>query len=101
MRIGYRHVGRILVIELDGGLGYDNFREFSKKVSDLMEKNGDLVVFDLGKCNYLSSWGVGALVSAAGKIRRNGKSNSSGNVAKPASRNGRVNGKGSTYTKGT
>jgi len=72
LKISTEQIGKALVIQLDGGLGYENFKEFGHEVRELTMECGDRVVFDMKRLTYLSSWGVGAFVSAAGRIRRRG-----------------------------
>jgi len=67
-----REVDGVTVFELDGGLGHANYREFSHKMEEFVETVPDKVVFDLEQLTYLSSWGIGILVSVSARIRKRG-----------------------------
>lgn len=72
MDIHERTIGDITVFRLDGGLGLDNYREFSRRMDALISPEKKKVIIDLNQLTYLSSWGIGILVSVAGKIRKLG-----------------------------
>ncbi|MBM4047428.1 MAG: STAS domain-containing protein [Planctomycetes bacterium] len=72
MDIHEKKIGDITVFTLDGGLGLDNYREFSRRMDTLISPERKKVIIDLDQLTYLSSWGIGILVSVAGKIRKVG-----------------------------
>jgi len=72
MDIHERAIGDITILRLDGGLGLDNYREFSRRMDTLISPERKKVIIDLDQLTYLSSWGIGILVSVAGKIRKVG-----------------------------
>ena len=63
--------GDVAILQLDGGLGYDNHREFADAVNRIIEQGAKHIVFDLERLVYLSSWGIGTLLSASAKVRKN------------------------------
>ena len=72
MKIFSREMDDVTVLTLDGGLGYDNYKTFKKDVEPFVTQPGQSVVVDLDRVTYLSSWGIGALVSLSGEIHKNG-----------------------------
>jgi len=72
VNVNRKEVDGVAVFELDGGLGYDNFKEFNREMEALMASVPEKVVFDLERLTYLSSWGIGILVTVASRIRKRG-----------------------------
>ena len=72
MNISSRKLGDVTVLQLDGGLGYDNYKTFKTDIEPHVTQPGLKAVIDLEKITYLSSWGIGALLSISSKIKKNG-----------------------------
>ena len=72
MRISQRKIGDVTVLELAGGLGYDNYKRFKENIEPHLSTPNAKVVVDLSKVTYLSSWGIGALLSLSSRIKKNG-----------------------------
>ena len=71
MNILSRTIGDVTVLELDGGLGYDNYKTFKANIEPYVTRRNLKLVIDLAKITYLSSWGIGALLSLSSKVRKN------------------------------
>lgn len=72
MQISSHELDDVTVIVLDGGLGYDNHQDFKADIEPFTTRACLSAVVDLGSVTYLSSWGIGGLLSLSGKIRKNG-----------------------------
>ena len=71
MNIFSRKLGDATVLELDGGLGYDNYKNFKTNIEPFASQSGLKLVVDLEKITYLSSWGIGALLSLSSRVKKN------------------------------
>lgn len=72
MNISSRKIGDVTILELDGGLGYDNYKTFKEDIAPYVSQEGQKLVIDLEKISYLSSWGIGALLSISSQVKKNG-----------------------------
>ena len=72
MQITSHQLDDITVILLDGGLGYDNHRVFKQDIQPFVSQPGLRAVIDLDRLTYLSSWGIGSILSLATQIKKNG-----------------------------
>ena len=72
MQVSRHELDDVTVIVLDGGLGYDNHKAFKADIEPFLSRDGLKAVIDLERVNYLSSWGIGGLLSLSGQIRKNG-----------------------------
>ncbi len=65
--------GKIAIIEIRGTLTGDGTTdEFQATVSDFVEQGNKSLVVDMQKVNYMNSSGIGALIAAHSRYRRNG-----------------------------
>jgi anti-sigma B factor antagonist len=73
MGILVKHVGRILVIELDGELmGGTEADEFRAIIDDALSAETNQVVVDMANVKWMNSSGQGMLVGAVAKLRSTG-----------------------------
>jgi len=72
MKITTYDLDDVKVLVLDGGLGYDNHRVFREQIQPITSQPKAKLVVDLQRVSYLSSWGIGSLLSLATSVRRNG-----------------------------
>ncbi len=72
MKVSQHRIGDVTVLELDGGLGYDNYKNFKAEIEPYVSQPGKKLVIDLSKVTYLSSWGIGALLSLSSRVKKNG-----------------------------
>lgn len=70
MNIAEERKGDVVILQLDGGLGYDNHKEFTEAMSRIINEGGKHFIFDMERLVYLSSWGIGSLLSASARIRK-------------------------------
>ena len=72
MKITSHRLDDVTVILLDGGLGYDNHKVFKQDIEPFVSQSGLKAVIDLDRLTYLSSWGIGSILSLATQIKKNG-----------------------------
>ena len=72
MQISSRTLDGVIVLDLDGGLGFDNYRQFRDEIEAVAAKPGTKIIVNLEKLSYLSSWGIGSLLSLANRVRKGG-----------------------------
>jgi len=72
MNISSRKLGDVTILTLDGGLGYDNYKRFKDSIEPFVSQDGLQLVIDLGSITYLSSWGIGSLLSISSKVTKRG-----------------------------
>jgi anti-sigma B factor antagonist len=51
----------VIKIDIDQLLGYEA-QEFQDAILDSLEKNASVIIVDLSKVKYISSWGIGMLI---------------------------------------
>lgn len=72
MNIAEERKGDVVILQIDGGLGYDTHKEFAETIGRLLREGVLHVIFDMSRLVYLSSWGIGSLLSATAKLRQRG-----------------------------
>ncbi|HIC92869.1 MAG TPA: anti-sigma factor antagonist [Anaerolineae bacterium] len=73
MKLISERKGAVLVISFaeEGGLEASNVMDFRESVMELL-KEGDKVVLDLGRVNFVDSSGLGAIVALGRSLSRGG-----------------------------
>ena len=70
MEINHKQEGGIVYVTIKGRLDADSALEAEKTVSDALDGDSKMLLFDLGSLDYLSSAGLRVLLSAAKEMRR-------------------------------
>jgi anti-sigma B factor antagonist len=65
--------GKIAIIEIKGSLvGDDDTDSFHAAVADFVEQGNKSLIVNMQRVNYMNSSGIGALIAAHSRFRRNG-----------------------------
>lgn len=72
LEIGEEAVDEVTVLSLTGRLDNETAADLELAMSDLVEAGAKQFVIDFGKLSYVSNTGLGALLSAAKLLRKDG-----------------------------
>jgi anti-sigma B factor antagonist len=72
MKISEERHGDVAILQIDGGLGYENHRDFAEMVDRALHEGVRHIIFDMDRLVYLSSWGIGSVLAATARVRQNG-----------------------------
>lgn len=63
----------IIKLEVDQVLGYEA-KEFQDEILDSLDKNASVIIVDLSRVKFISSWGIGMLIHGLATSTNRGKS---------------------------
>jgi anti-sigma B factor antagonist len=63
----------IIKFEVDQVLGYEA-QEFQDAILDSLDKNASVIIVDLSRVKFISSWGIGMLIHGLATTTNRGKS---------------------------
>jgi len=72
IKLRRRKVGSAAVLTVEGELHYNEAVKLKEELARILDSGTVNLVIDVEKVNYLSSSAIGSLVSANGRIRKNG-----------------------------
>ena len=72
MNLRQRQVGDVCVLTVEGRLDEEGTAEFRRQITGIMDAGTRYLVVDIAELDYLCSWAIGTLVSANGRIRKEG-----------------------------
>jgi anti-sigma B factor antagonist len=75
MKISYQISEKFSIIkfEVDQVLGYEA-QEFQDAILDSLDKNASVIIVDLSRVKFISSWGIGMLIHGLATTTNRGKS---------------------------
>ena len=72
MKLTQKRLGDTAVLTVEGKLRYEEALELKGEIARILDAGAGNLVIDMEKVAYLSSSAIGTLVSANGRIRKNG-----------------------------
>ncbi len=72
MNISTRELGQAKIVQIDDDISHQNVKQFSDFIDDLIESGATRLVLDLGKSPWVTSRGLGAIVSAYTVLKKRG-----------------------------